>query len=596
MVAERPVRIRFCPTACTAGTTAVGSPGTSRSPPGQECCSPDRPAACASARSRPRPRPGPPSPRPRRSCRARAPCRPRRSAGSRAGRTRAGGGCRAGAPAGGRSTGTASTLSSPPFSSVIRNMPIARHRTSTPGNNGSPCMQHERVERVAVLAERVLDVAVVGRVLGRGEQRAVQPHAARRVIDLVLVAAPPGDLDQDVELHGGSFVGAVTAITSVTHREPSSSGRPRRRCPRRAGRGAGRRGRRGRVRDHLRGPGRPPPGARPGADTERAAARPRPGPRRPGRAPAPPAPGPALVAPPAERRDRRRRPRPEPARADRRPGQRCRRSTTAAATSRPPPPRRPSCSTPRPCSRCAAPTDRLRTTVSRGAAAVRCVLVGGGDPTLTSAAAGRPAPLRRRRADHRPGRAGAPGRGARDAARRRRRAVHRPDDLAGLGGRGRAERLRRRDHRRSSPTAAAPHRATASAAPPPTSPPAGPWRRRWAGRACRSCAAGPRPAPGSWPPCRRPRSATLVQQMLLESDNVIAECLARQIALAEKLPAVVHRRGGGHPQRAAPGARPRPRRRHGRRQRAGRTRPRQPGRAGRRAARRRRRGRACATS
>ena len=52
--------------------------------------------------------------------------------------------------------------------------------------------QHQRVERIAVLAERVLDEAVVGGVLGRGEQRAVQADAAGLVVELVLVALPLG--------------------------------------------------------------------------------------------------------------------------------------------------------------------------------------------------------------------------------------------------------------------------------------------------------------------------------------------------------------------------------------------------------------------
>ena len=60
--------------------------------------------------------------------------------------------------------GTQSTLSSPPASSVIRNMPIARHVIRQPGKVGS-CRMHQRVERVAVLAEGVLDEAVVGGVL-----------------------------------------------------------------------------------------------------------------------------------------------------------------------------------------------------------------------------------------------------------------------------------------------------------------------------------------------------------------------------------------------------------------------------------------------
>ena len=82
--------------------------------------------------------------------------------------------------------------------------------------------QHERVERVAVLAERVLDEAVVGRVLGGGEQRPVEADPAGLVVHLVLVALPLGDLDRDVELHRlfpHSDSGPPGLAISVEHRE-----------------------------------------------------------------------------------------------------------------------------------------------------------------------------------------------------------------------------------------------------------------------------------------------------------------------------------------------------------------------------------------
>ena len=62
----------------------------------------------------------------------------------------------------GSPAGTHSTLSSPPASSRIRNMPIARQRMRQPGKVGSSSSD-ERVQRVAVLAQGALDEAVVVR-------------------------------------------------------------------------------------------------------------------------------------------------------------------------------------------------------------------------------------------------------------------------------------------------------------------------------------------------------------------------------------------------------------------------------------------------
>src|SRR6185312_11147686 len=94
--------------------------------------------------------------------------------------------------------------------------------------------QHEGVQRIAVLPEGVLDVPVVGRVLGGGEQRAVQPDPTAVMIHLVLVATALRNLDQDVEIHGGHpFIAAACERRPVPIRlrpvrEDSSLGTGRR--------------------------------------------------------------------------------------------------------------------------------------------------------------------------------------------------------------------------------------------------------------------------------------------------------------------------------------------------------------------------------
>ena len=68
-----------------------------------------------------------------------------------------------------------------------------------PGEQRLPDRDHQRVERVAVLAQGVLEVAVVTGILRRGEQGPVEPDPTAGVVDLVLLAAAPRDLDEPDE-------------------------------------------------------------------------------------------------------------------------------------------------------------------------------------------------------------------------------------------------------------------------------------------------------------------------------------------------------------------------------------------------------------
>jgi hypothetical protein len=81
----------------------------------------------------------------------------------------------------------------------------AEHAESAAGDQaageGRLLQQHQRVEGVAVHPERVLDVAVVGRITGGGEQHPVEPDASGHVVQLVLVSLALRDFYRHVELH-----------------------------------------------------------------------------------------------------------------------------------------------------------------------------------------------------------------------------------------------------------------------------------------------------------------------------------------------------------------------------------------------------------
>src|SRR5438105_11406171 len=67
--------------------------------------------------------------------------------------------------------------------------------------------QHHGVERVTVLGERVGDETVVGRVDGGGEQPPVQVQYVAVVVELVLVPAAPGHLDDHLDRGGAQVLG-----------------------------------------------------------------------------------------------------------------------------------------------------------------------------------------------------------------------------------------------------------------------------------------------------------------------------------------------------------------------------------------------------
>ena len=111
-------------------------------------------------------------------------------------------------------------LASGPFSSVIQKTPTGRHLDQA-AREGRLVEQDQRVERVAVLGQGVGDEPVVGRVERGREEPPVQSDHVALVVVLVLVAAPPGDLDDDVDgavrAHGprlSSDAGRLLAIVT----------------------------------------------------------------------------------------------------------------------------------------------------------------------------------------------------------------------------------------------------------------------------------------------------------------------------------------------------------------------------------------------
>ena len=76
--------------------------------------------------------------------------------------------------------------------------------------------QHQRIQWIAVAAERLGDEAVVSRVRGGGEQPSIEEHATALVVDLVLVATAPRDLDHDEDAPLGGRLGHAAIIP---HRE-----------------------------------------------------------------------------------------------------------------------------------------------------------------------------------------------------------------------------------------------------------------------------------------------------------------------------------------------------------------------------------------
>ena len=195
----------------------------------------------------------------------------------------------------------------------------------------------------------------------------------------------------------------------------------------------------------------------------------------------------------------------------------------------------------------ARPRRSIATTVVAGATPGEVVLVGGGDPTLSRTAPSQIYPARRPSPTSPPRWSPRCRRHPGHPRRRRQLAVQRPADRPRLGRRRRARPATppRSRPRPSTARGSAPARTRAAASPDSTPAPPSPTR---SARPAPPSSSGQAPADAEMlGTVQSAPVARLVEQALSMSDNMLAEALARQVAIARDLPGQLRRRGaGGH--------------------------------------------------
>ena len=110
-------------------------------------------------------------------------------------------------------------LSSIPFSSRMRITPMARASTMVSGHDRL-LADHQRVERVAVVAEGARDEAVVGGIVDGAVSTRSSLQQPGFLVELVLVLAPHRDFDDDRERLLDEVVVHVDVVPRVHHRAP----------------------------------------------------------------------------------------------------------------------------------------------------------------------------------------------------------------------------------------------------------------------------------------------------------------------------------------------------------------------------------------